>query len=76
MSPDYPLKRALEHSERGIVSFDPQATRNTLDLSMVPAVHRLSHLPILVDPSHGTGRRDKVVPLSRAAIGASVGGGA
>jgi 3-deoxy-7-phosphoheptulonate synthase len=43
-------------------------TRNTLDLSLVPAVQRLSHLPIVVDPSHGTGKRDKVTPLSRAAI--------
>ena len=43
-------------------------TRNTLDLSLVPAVQRLSHLPILVDPSHGTGKRDKVTPLSRAAV--------
>jgi 3-deoxy-7-phosphoheptulonate synthase len=43
-------------------------TRNTLDLSIVPAVQRLSHLPILVDPSHGTGKRNKVVPLARAAV--------
>jgi len=43
-------------------------TRNTLDLSIVPAVQRLSHLPILVDPSHGTGKRHKVPPLSRAAV--------
>jgi 3-deoxy-7-phosphoheptulonate synthase len=43
-------------------------SRNTLDLTVVPAVKRLSHLPILVDPSHGTGRRNKVLPLSRAAI--------
>ena len=43
-------------------------TRNTLDLSVVPAVQRLSHLPILVDPSHGTGKRNKVPPLSRAAV--------
>ena len=43
-------------------------TRNTLDLSVVPAVKRLSHLPILVDPSHGTGRREKVLPLSRGAV--------
>jgi 3-deoxy-7-phosphoheptulonate synthase len=52
--------------ERGVRTFADH-TRNTLDLSMVPAVHRLSHLPILVDPSHGTGKRDKVIPLSRAA---------
>jgi len=43
-------------------------TRNTLDLSIVPAVQRLSHLPILVDPSHGTGKRNKVVPMARAAV--------
>jgi 3-deoxy-7-phosphoheptulonate synthase len=43
-------------------------TRNTLDLSIVPAVQRLSHLPIIVDPSHGTGKRNKVTPLSRAAV--------
>jgi 3-deoxy-7-phosphoheptulonate synthase len=53
--------------ERGIRTFADH-TRNTLDLSVVPAVQRLSHLPILVDPSHGTGRREKVIPLSRAAI--------
>jgi 3-deoxy-7-phosphoheptulonate synthase len=43
-------------------------TRNTLDLSIVPAVQKLSHLPILVDPSHGTGKRDKVLPMARAAV--------
>jgi 3-deoxy-7-phosphoheptulonate synthase len=53
--------------ERGVRTFADH-TRNTLDLSVVPAVQRLSHLPILVDPSHGTGRRNKVLPLSRAAI--------
>src|SRR6201993_893626 len=53
--------------ERGVRTFADH-TRNTLDLSIVPAVQRLSHLPILVDPSHGTGKRDKVIPLSRAAI--------
>jgi 3-deoxy-7-phosphoheptulonate synthase len=53
--------------ERGVRTFADH-TRNTLDLSIVPAVQRLSHLPIIVDPSHGTGKRDKVVPLSRAAI--------
>src|SRR5512146_2639374 len=52
--------------ERGVRTFVDH-TRNTLDLSVVPAVHRLSHLPILVDPSHGTGKRNKVIPLSRAA---------
>lgn len=53
--------------ERGVRTF-ANHTRNTLDLSVVPAVKRLSHLPILVDPSHGTGRREKVLPLSRAAV--------
>jgi 3-deoxy-7-phosphoheptulonate synthase len=53
--------------ERGVRTFADH-TRNTLDLSIVPAVQRLSHLPILVDPSHGTGQRAKVLPLSRAAI--------
>jgi 3-deoxy-7-phosphoheptulonate synthase len=53
--------------ERGVRTFADH-TRNTLDLSVIPAVKRLSHLPILVDPSHGTGKRDKVIPLSRAAV--------
>ena len=53
--------------ERGIRTFADH-TRNTLDLSVIPAVQRLSHLPIIVDPSHGTGRRNKVLPLSRAAV--------
>jgi len=53
--------------ERGVRTFVDH-TRNTLDLSIVPAVQRLSHLPILVDPSHGTGKRDKVLPMARAAI--------
>ena len=53
--------------ERGIRTFTDH-TRNTLDLSIVPAVQKRSHLPIIVDPSHGTGKRHKVIPLSRAAI--------
>ena len=53
--------------ERGVRTFADH-TRNTLDLSIVPAVQRLSHLPILVDPSHGTGKRDKVLALARAAV--------
>ena len=52
--------------ERGIRTFTDH-TRNTLDLSIVPAVQRLSHLPIVVDPSHGTGKRNKVTPMARAA---------
>ena len=53
--------------ERGVRTFADH-TRNTLDLRIVPAVQRLSHLPIVVDPSHGTGKRNKVTPLSRAAV--------
>ncbi len=53
--------------ERGIRTFET-ATRNTLDVSAVPMVHALSHLPIVVDPSHSAGKRDLVVPLTRAAI--------
>jgi 3-deoxy-7-phosphoheptulonate synthase len=53
--------------ERGIRTFTDH-TRNTLDLSIVPAVQKRSHLPIIVDPSHGTGKRHKVTPLSRAAV--------
>ena len=53
--------------ERGIRTFE-NATRNTLDISAVPVAHALSHLPVMVDPSHSGGRRDLVVPLSRAAI--------
>ena len=53
--------------ERGVRTFADH-TRNTLDLSVVPAIKRISHLPILVDPSHGTGKRNKVLPMSRAAI--------
>jgi 3-deoxy-7-phosphoheptulonate synthase len=52
--------------ERGVRTFS-DFSRNTLDLAVVPAVKKISHLPIFVDPSHGTGRRDKVAPLSRAA---------
>jgi len=53
--------------ERGVRTF-VNHTRNTLDLSAVPFVKRTSHLPIIVDPSHGTGKKEKVIPLSRAAI--------
>ena len=59
--------------ERGIRTFVDH-TRNTLDLSIVPAVHHLSHLPILVDPSHGTGKRYKVLPMARAAVAAGCDG--
>jgi 3-deoxy-7-phosphoheptulonate synthase len=53
--------------ERGVRTFS-DFTRNTLDLSIIPAVQKRSHLPIVVDPSHGTGKRHKVLPLSRAAV--------
>lgn len=59
--------------ERGVRTFADH-TRNTLDLSMVPTVRALSHLPIIVDPSHGTGKRDKVAPMALAAIAAGAAG--
>jgi 3-deoxy-7-phosphoheptulonate synthase len=59
--------------ERGVRSFDP-AARNMLDLTAIPIVHRLSHLPIIADPSHGTGLRDKVLPMARAAVAAGADG--
>ncbi len=59
--------------ERGVRTFSNH-TRNTLDLSAVPAVKSLSHLPIIVDPSHGTGKRDKVIPMARAAAAAGADG--
>jgi 3-deoxy-7-phosphoheptulonate synthase len=59
--------------ERGIRSYDNQ-TRNLLDLSAVPMVHSLSHLPIIADPSHGTGRRDMVAPMALAAVAAGADG--
>ena len=59
--------------ERGIRTFETY-TRNTMDISAIPIVKKLSHLPILADPSHGTGRRDKVSPMGRAAIAAGADG--
>ena len=59
--------------ERGIRTFE-NATRNTLDISAIPVIQKLSHLPIVVDPSHGTGRRDKVPPMARAAVAAGADG--
>lgn len=59
--------------ERGIRTFESY-TRNTLDLSAIPVIKKLSHLPIIVDPSHGTGLRDKVEPMSRAAVAAGCDG--
>jgi 3-deoxy-7-phosphoheptulonate synthase len=59
--------------ERGIRTFETY-TRNTMDISAIPVVKKLSHLPIVADPSHGTGRRDKVAPMARAAIAAGADG--
>ena len=59
--------------ERGVRGFDDQ-TRNLLDLTAIPVVHSLSHLPIIADPSHGTGLRSKVTPMARAAIAAGADG--
>src|SRR5262245_60400334 len=59
--------------ERGIRTFESYP-RNTLDISAIPVVQQLSHLPILADPSHGTGRRDKVPPMARAAVAAGADG--
>lgn len=76
MSAEYVLSggnRDVILCERGIRTFE-NATRNTLDISAIPVIKKLSHLPIIVDPSHGTGLRDKVAPLSRAAIAAGADG--
>ncbi len=59
--------------ERGIRTFETY-TRNTLDISAIPILKQLSHLPVIADPSHGTGRRDKVVPMARAAVAAGADG--
>jgi 3-deoxy-7-phosphoheptulonate synthase len=59
--------------ERGIRTFE-NYTRNTLDVSAIPVIQKLSHLPIIADPSHGTGRRDKVAPMARAAVAAGADG--
>jgi 3-deoxy-7-phosphoheptulonate synthase len=59
--------------ERGIRTYET-ATRNTMDISAIPIVKKLSHLPIIGDPSHGTGRRDLVAPLARAAVAAGADG--
>jgi 3-deoxy-7-phosphoheptulonate synthase len=59
--------------ERGVRTFTDH-TRNTLDLSIIPSVRRVSHLPILVDPSHGTGKRESVLPMARAAVAAGADG--
>jgi 3-deoxy-7-phosphoheptulonate synthase len=59
--------------ERGIRTFE-NYPHNTLDISAIPVIKKLSHLPIVLDPSHGTGRRDKVPPMSRAAVAAGADG--
>ena len=59
--------------ERGVRTFIDH-TRNQLDLAIIPAVQAVSHLPILADPSHGTGQRDKVLPMARAAVAAGADG--
>lgn len=59
--------------ERGIRTFETQ-TRNTLDISAIPVIHDLSHLPVIVDPNHAVGVRDKVAPLARAAVAAGADG--
>jgi 3-deoxy-7-phosphoheptulonate synthase len=76
MSAEYLLAAGTDQvilCERGIRTFET-STRNTLDLSMVPVVKKLSHLPIIVDPSHGTGLRAKVSPMALAAIAAGADG--
>jgi len=59
--------------ERGIRTFETY-TRNTFDIAAIPVIKKLSHLPMLADPSHGTGRRDKVPPMARAAVAAGADG--
>jgi len=76
LSAEYILAEGNEQvilCERGIRSFDT-TTRNLFDLTAIPIVQRLSHLPIIADPSHGTGLRDKVTPMARAAIAAGADG--
>jgi 3-deoxy-7-phosphoheptulonate synthase len=76
LSAEYVLSEGNPHvilCERGVRTFDP-AARNLLDLTAIPIVHRLSHLPIIADPSHGTGLRDKVTPMARAAVAAGADG--
>jgi 3-deoxy-7-phosphoheptulonate synthase len=76
MSAEYVLaggNKEVMLCERGIRTFE-RVTRNTLDLSAIPVIKKVSHLPILIDPSHGTGLRDKVAPMSRAAVAAGCDG--
>ncbi|MHB8882492.1 MAG: 3-deoxy-7-phosphoheptulonate synthase [Thermodesulfovibrionales bacterium] len=72
MSAEYIMSRGNQNvmlCERGIRTFET-ATRNTLDLSAVPVLKQLTHLPVVVDPSHGTGKRDLVAPMAKAAVAA------
>lgn len=76
MSAEYVLSQGNPHvmlCERGIRTFETY-TRNTLDLSAVPVLNKMSHLPVIVDPSHGTGIRGKVIPMARAAVAAGADG--
>ncbi|MFQ6101168.1 MAG: 3-deoxy-7-phosphoheptulonate synthase [Anaerolineae bacterium] len=76
MAAEYVLSHGNERvilCERGIRTFE-KYTRNTLDISAVPLLKQLSHLPVIVDPSHGTGRRELIEPVSRAAVAAGADG--
>ena len=76
MSAEYILSEGNDHvilCERGIRTFEPY-TRNTLDLSAIPVIKALTHLPVIIDPSHATGIREKVSPMARAAIAAGADG--
>ncbi len=76
MSAEYILSEGNDHvilCERGIRTFEPY-TRNTLDLSAIPVLKNLTHLPVIIDPSHATGIREKVSPMARAAIAAGADG--
>jgi len=76
LSAEYILSEGNEQvilCERGVRTFDP-ATRNMFDLTAIPTVHQMSHLPIIADPSHGTGIRDRVTPMARAALAAGADG--
>jgi len=76
LSAEYVLSEGNPHvilCERGLRSFDTNS-RNLFDLTAIPVVHGMSHLPIVADPSHGTGRRDKVIPMARAAVAAGADG--
>jgi 3-deoxy-7-phosphoheptulonate synthase len=76
MSAEYILSEGNDHvvlCERGIRTFEP-FTRNTLDLSAIPVIKNLTHLPVIIDPSHATGIREKVSPMARAAVAAGADG--